>query len=144
MKQKRVTWRHCLLLAVLLTLSLNALGEEIINPSMEGEFIENIAEYWECLCAGGSGMFSEGTEAHEGVKSQGIGWYGYGGMSFGPDGIYQQISSLEPGRTYCISAWFKYTFWPQGSWGDSSVTFSVDDDEDYTLELPRVDLPGML
>jgi hypothetical protein len=94
------------------------------NPSMEN-FIGGVAEYW----AGwtGSSTFSKGLYAHDGAKSQQIGWNGYGWSQFGPGGVYQQISSLEPGRVYRLSAWFKYRFEPQGN-GWSDVTCSAGTD----------------
>ncbi len=124
MKRQRVIFRGCLVLAVLAFYPLDALGDGILNPSMEGNFIDNVAEYW-TQWGSLSGIFCQGSNAHDGISSQGIGWGNQGGMSFGPDGIYQTISSLEPGRIYRLSVWFNYSFWPQGSWGDSSITYSI-------------------
>ena len=93
------------------------------NPSMEGAFITqgslgDVAEDWigwadwqHSL----EGEFSESGAAHTGSKAQKIAWdepYNNsptGGSSFGYEGIYQQIHSLQPGQLYRASAWFKGT-----------------------------------
>ncbi len=105
------------------------------NPSMEGAFIYQdplgfvaegwtawTEEYWYRLC-----FFAEGTCAHDGLKSQWIGLWGAqeGYYSFGDDGIYQQINSLQPGQGYQASVWFKYFFEADSWYCVSEVTCSV-------------------
>ena len=99
------------------------------NPSMESIFIVqsplgNVAEYWTGWGQGG-GVFSEGSEAYNGDKSQEIRWDGDGWREFGPDGIYQQINSLQTGEVYWLSGWFKYEFLPMGMIADGDVEFSL-------------------
>jgi hypothetical protein len=107
----------------------------INNYSMEGNFIYQdplgyIAEYWTGWEEGYNGYFSEDTYyAHDGSKSHKISWSNYGYSEFGPDGIYQQISSLQPGQAYLVSVWFKYLFQSFGMmWGEGDITFSVGTD----------------
>jgi len=120
------------LLIVLLLISAGsafASGNLVENPSMEDNFVEQrpyeyVAEYWTGWGQGG-GIFSEGSEAYNGDKSQEIRWDGDGWREFGPDGIYQQINSLQTGEAYWLSGWFKYEFWPGGMIADGDVEFSL-------------------
>jgi len=85
------------------------------NPSMEGDFIYQeslgyIAENWTGWQEEDYGWFSEGNYDHEGSKSQKIHWNGAGYDEFTTNGIYQQISSLQPGKCYRVSVWFKFCF----------------------------------
>ncbi len=122
--------------AILLSLiiPLFAYGNEVNNPSMEGAFISQpplgyVAEYWTGW--GETGWFWENTDyAHDGSKSQEIHWSpAVGGFeSFGPDGIYQQISSLQPGQSYRVSVWFKFRFDVPIGWGQGNITCRVGTD----------------
>lgn len=110
-------------IAAILPISVH--GNLAQNPSMEGSFIPQgslgeVAEEWtgwENLRQTYDlrGRFSEGNIAHDGSKSQQITWdnpypaYPYGDASFGYNGIYQQIDSLQAGKVYRASVWFKAT-----------------------------------
>jgi len=101
----------------------SAYGNLAKNPSMEGSFIPqgslgDVGEDWtgwEELRGTYDlkGEFSEGDVAHDGSKSQKITWdnpspsWPKGEASFGNDGIYQQIDSLQSGKIYRASFWFK-------------------------------------
>jgi len=122
-----------------------AFGNLAQNPSMEGNFVYQdplgeVAEYW----TGWSGGYLQpyffgyynsyyAYYAHEGNKSQYVGWHSQepGNIEFfGPDGIYQQINYLQPGQIYRVSVWFKYFFhippWPGWrTFGYSCITHSV-------------------
>jgi len=97
------------------------------NLSMEGAFtyqhpLGNVAEAWTGY---GSGYFSKGSHVHHGVKSQQDSWSGVGYETFGPDGIYQQIESIESGRIYQVSAWFSLDSQYYGMWGGAWITCRV-------------------
>ena len=118
---KRETFLFTLLL---LFVSALAHGNPVQNPSMEGSFVSqdplgSVAEAWTGY---GSGAFSSGTTAHHGAKSQQTSWSGEGHGELGPDGIYQQIDSLESGRIYKASVWFRFDFQPHGDWGAGAIT----------------------
>jgi hypothetical protein len=120
----------------ILSVSFQAYGDQmdnmVANPSMEGNFnMYGVAEGWTAWNSGGSGNFVSGAAPNDGSKSQqfhivgtGVGW---------DAGIYQQMISLEPGKTYEASAWFQYDFWlsPAGPLlagglnGQCSPTFSI-------------------
>ncbi len=51
-------------------LSARCFGDGILNPSMEGNFIDNVAEYW-TQWGSLSGFFYQGSNAHDGISSQG-------------------------------------------------------------------------
>ena len=101
----------------------------ICNPSMEDDFISGVAKYWTGWDDLGYAYFIGTTNyAHEGSKSQEIEWYGGGSENFGPAGIYQQITSLEAGASYKVSAWFKFRFEAMIAgmgWGNGEITCSV-------------------
>ncbi|MHC4529104.1 MAG: Ig-like domain-containing protein, partial [Planctomycetota bacterium] len=111
-------------------------GNEVNNPSMEGNFIYqdplgDVAEYWTGWRPGGSGPqghFSQGSHAHDGTKSQEIRWSGFGEEEFGYHGIYQQIDSLQAGQHYRASVWFKYRFETEGDEDYSRLTCGVGSD----------------
>jgi len=116
-------------------LSAASAWASVNNPSMEGNFIYqnplgDVAEYWTGWEEGYNGYFSEGSYAHDGIKSQEIEWYQSGSWNLGPDGIYQTINSLEPGQIYCFSAWFKFRFETMIliGWSEGGITFSVGTD----------------
>jgi len=98
------------------------------NPSMEDTFINGIAKYWG---GWGDGSFEEEVfYAHEGSKSQEINWLscGPGPDTFGPAGIYQQITQLQQGQIYCISAWFKFRFEAYmafGGWANGNIQVGI-------------------
>jgi len=122
----RVLW------LLLLTPAL-AYGNLVNNPSMEGNFIYqdplgDVAEYWPGWRTGYGYFDDETYYAHDGSKSQAIRWSGYGCGEFGPEGIYQQISALQPGQTYKFSAWFKYRFQASGMFSDGAITCSIGTD----------------
>ena len=125
--KKNLTLRKTSVRVLWLLLLMPVLGHANLanNPSMEGPFISqpppgDVAEYWTAWTeAGGAsaGDFSQGSVAHDGTKSQEIQWDGWGYESFGHDGIYQQISSLQPGQAYRVSVWFKFHFSAQAASG---------------------------
>jgi len=131
---------------ILLTLiiPLFAYGNNVNNPSMEGAFILQapgyVAEYWSDF-GSGSGSYAQGSYAHDGSKSQQISWDGLGYESFGPDGIYQQISSLQPGQSYRVSVWFKFRFEAMlmMGWASGEMTFGVGIDPNGGTDPAMVD-----
>jgi hypothetical protein len=100
-------------------------GNLVRNPSMEGDFDGGVADYW-IRWGQDNASFSEGSYAHSGSKSQEMCWYG-SHRSFGADGVYQQISSLQRGQYYRISVWFKFHFEALGpnAMGYGEITCSV-------------------
>jgi len=118
----------CTVFFVLITSPLFA-ANLVQNPSMEGSFIEAdvgyVAEYWSAFystpCPYIAFYFSQGNYAHDGIKSHLMSWYSRGDFEtllydFGPDGIYQQMSPVDPGLIYKASVWFKLRFqtWASG------------------------------
>ena len=125
--------------AILLPVLIPALvfGNLVQNPSMEGSFISQpplgeVAEYWTGWSnADEPGSFSEGGYAHDAFKSQAISWHGSGMEGFGPEGIYQQVGSLQPGQIYRVSVWFKFHFERGGlTWGWGNITCRTGADPD--------------
>jgi len=117
-----------------LGLTLAGYGNEANNPSMEGNFIYqdplgDVAEYWTGWRGAYSylhGYFSEETSyAHDANKSQEVSWNGFGPEEFGPDGIYQQISSLQAGQSYRAAVWFNCDFYYYGDYGYCDIICSV-------------------
>jgi hypothetical protein len=124
--------------AILLPFIIPALayGNFVDNPSMESNFIYqdplgDVAEYWTGWTeADGpyAGDFSQGSVAHNANKSQEIQWDGFGWEHFGPDGIYQQITSLQPGQTYRVSVWCKCNITTGGDSAYANIICSIGTD----------------
>jgi hypothetical protein len=85
-----------------LCLSVMTFAAIIQNPSFEGSFVNGVASQWTPYNGPSLGI---GTVCHQGTKSQQMRIDGYGYMDFGPFGIYQVLSDLQPGQNYIVSVW---------------------------------------
>jgi hypothetical protein len=103
----KATWFVAVL--IILAVSFQAYGDLVVaNPSMEGNFNNGVAEGWTIWTSHGGSFFSSGITAHDGSLSQGLDIYS-GSMIDWQMGIYQQMTSLQLGETYNVTAWFQYS-----------------------------------
>lgn len=71
------------------------------NPSMNGDFQDGVAEYWQ---VGGAGHFFKGDQSRDaGGSSQLILQTESSQAAY----LYQRVDELNPGESYKLSAWFK-------------------------------------